>query len=183
MKYIACEIPEIKLFELERIEDERGWMMECYHEDDLCFYGIKERFVQENHTYTKKAGTMRGLHFQVPPCAQSKLLRCTSGKSLHAAVDIRPASATFGRWILAELSSENCRILYIPKGFAHGYLTQTDHTEVQCRLDMPFIPETAKSLYYADPVLNIPWGNENPVLSEKDSEKKALSWKKLRQIL
>lgn len=183
MKYIECRIPDVKLFEPERIFDERGWMMECYHADDLCFFGVRENFVQENHAYTRLAGTIRGLHFQMPPCAQTKLVRCTSGRSLHAAVDIRPSSATFGQWVLEELSAGDGRLLYIPKGFAHGYLTKTDHTEVQWRLDMPFIPKAAKSLYYADPALNIPWGIEDPILSEKDSRKKALSWQRLKRIL
>ena len=85
--------------------------------------------------------------------------------------------------MLEELSAVNGHLLYIPKGFAHGYLTKTDHTEVQWRLDMPFIPQAAKSLYYADSTLNIPWGIENPILSEKDCRKKAISWQRLKRIL
>lgn len=183
MKYIECQIPDVKLFVPERVEDERGWMMECYHMDDLYFFGVREKFIQENHTYTRAAGTIRGLHFQMAPCAQTKLIRCTAGRSLHVAVDIRSSSKTFGRWLQAELSSENGHFLYIPGGFAHGYLTKTDHTEVQCRLDMPYISKAARSLYYADPALNIPWGIASPVLSEKDSKEKALSWEKLEKLL
>lgn len=183
MQCMNCRIPDVKILTPERVEDERGWLMECYQEDVLHFYGIREHFVQENHVYTKKAGTVRGLHFQVPPCAQSKLVRCTTGESVHAVVDIRPESDTFGQWVMGFLTAENGRLLYIPKGFAHGYLTRTDHVEVQYRLDMPYIPQAARSLYYADRTVGIPWKVHTPLLSEKDSRKHALSWEAVVKML
>ena len=183
MRCVQSIIPCVKIFELERIRDQRGWLMECYQEEELRFYGIKERFIQENHAYTEAAGTLRGLHFQAPPCAQSKLVRCTAGETLHVAVDIRPDSRTFEKWVMTELTAANARMIYIPKGFAHGYLTLADGAEIQYKVDLGHIPEAARSLYYADPHLDIPWGIAEPILSRKDSQRRALSWEELLEIL
>ena len=183
MRCVRSIVPDVLIFELERIRDQRGWLMECFQVEELRFYGIREQFIQENHVYTQQAGTIRGLHFQASPCAQSKLVRCTVGETLHAAVDIRPGSKTFGKWMMTDLTAQNARMLYIPKGFAHGYLTRTDGAEIQYKVDLGHIPEAARSLYYADPHLDIPWGIADPVLSRKDSQRRALSWEELLEIL
>jgi dTDP-4-dehydrorhamnose 3,5-epimerase len=131
-------------------------------------HGIDIIFVQDNHSLSAQSATLRGLHFQINPKAQTKLVRCTRGKVLDVAVDIRVGSPTYKQRVAVELTEDNKRQLFIPKGFAHGFVTLTDDTEVQYKVDEYYSPECDRSIRYDDPELGIDWGVTNPILADKD---------------
>lgn len=149
-------------------EDGRGWFLEVYSRKAMEAYGLGGAFVQENHSFSERKGTLRGLHFQNAPRAQSKLVRCTAGSILDVAVDLRKGSPQYGKWVGAVLSAANRRQLFIPKGFAHGFLTREDRVEVQYLVDEVYAPEQERSVWYGDPELGIDWGGGGFILSEKD---------------
>lgn len=154
-----------------RLEDHRGFFAESYKASVLLEWGIREQFVQENHSLSAHLGTVRGLHFQAPPHAQAKLVRCGRGALFDVAVDIRRGSPTYGQWFGAELSFENGRQLYIPAGFAHGFVTRVPDTEIVYKCSDYYAPETEGSLRFDDPDIGIDWGLDGvaPILSEKDA--------------
>ena len=168
MKIIETTLPSVFLIEPQIFGDERGWFTETYSAKQLTVAGIPNVFVQDNHSYSSQKGTLRGLHFQNPPMAQSKLIRCTRGAILDVAVDIRKGSPNYLRWVSVELSAENKRQLFIPKGFAHGFLTLTDDVEVQYKVDAYYSPSCDRSIRYDDPTIGIDWGIDAPILSDKD---------------
>jgi len=149
--------------------DHRGWFTESYSKIKFDDLGIEYDFVQDNHSYSSKAGVLRGLHFQNNPKAQTKLIRCTKGKILDVVVDLRKNSSTFLKWYSVELSDENFLQLLIPKGFAHGFLTLTDDVEVQYKVDQYYSKEHDRSIRFDDPSMGIDWGIDSPILSDKDS--------------
>jgi len=155
--------------------DHRGWFCETYSAQKFHEIGIDTVFVQDNQSYSKEKNTIRGLHFQLAPKAQTKLLRCTRGKILDVAVDIRKGSKQFGKWVAVELSAENKKMIYIPKGFAHAFLTLSEDVEVQYKVDQYYSPEHDRSILFSDPAIGIDWGIENPILSEKDLKAPLLS--------
>lgn len=165
----------LKVVEPSVYGDDRGWFMESYNEKKLREHGIYATFVQDNQSYSKRKGTLRGIHFQVNPKAQTKLIRCTRGSILDVVVDLRKGSDTYGKWFSIELSSENKKQLLIPKGFGHAFLTLTDDVEVQYKVDEYYSPQHDRSLRWDDPDIGIQWPIENPVLSEKDAN--APLWK------
>lgn len=168
MQIIKTEIPELIILEPKCFGDNRGWFMETYSKKALVEVGITADFVQDNHSMSAKKGTLRGLHFQNSPKAQSKLIRCTNGAVLDVAVDLRRGSPTFLKWVSVELTADNKRQFYIPKGFAHGFLTLTDDTEFQYKVDEYYAPECDRSIRYNDPEIGVDWGSIEPVLSQKD---------------
>ncbi len=168
MKVTTYDIKDLKLITPDVFGDHRGFFMESYSLKKFSEIGIDNVFVQDNHSMSAKKGTLRGLHFQNNPKSQSKLFRCTKGAVIDVAVDLRKDSATYKQYIAVELSEENKKMLYIPKGFAHGFVTLTDNVEVQYKTDEFYAPECDRSIRYDDPELNINWGVENPILSEKD---------------
>lgn len=131
--------------------------------------GITNTFVQDNHSFSKDKGVIRGLHYQKRPMDQAKLVRCTAGEIMDVAIDIRRGSPTYGRWFGAVLSAENKRQLYIPRGFAHGFLTLVENCEVQYKADNFYSPEHDRGIRFDDPDIDIEWGITDPILSEKDS--------------
>ena len=139
---------------------------------DLKEMGIDTVFVQDNMSYSAQKGTLRGLHYQKAPYSQAKLVRCTKGKVIDVAVDIRKGSPTYGKWTSCELSAENKRMFFIPKGMAHGFLTLTDDVEFQYKCDELYNKEAEGGIRYNDPTINVDWGSLlngiEPVLSEKD---------------
>ena len=147
----------VQLIETKRIADSRGWFCETYNAGRLETIGIEARFVQDNHSYSGAVGTIRGLHFQLPPHGQAKLVRCTRGAMFDVAVDIRQGSPTFGHWVGAELSMANQRQLFIPAGFAHGFATLEPDTEVLYKVDSYFAPEFDAGIRWNDPQLAIDW--------------------------
>ena len=168
MELIKTDIPGVVILEPKVFGDHRGWFTETYAYNTLKDLGIDVTFVQDNQSYSKEKGTLRGLHFQQNPMAQTKLLRCTRGKILDVAVDIRKGSPTYLKWVSVELSAENKRQLFMPKGFAHGFVTLTEDVEVQYKVDAYYAPECDRSIRFDDPSIGVNWGVSNPILSQKD---------------
>jgi len=155
----------------KRFGDERGLFCETYSAKDLASHGVETTFVQDNHAYSGEINTIRGLHFQAPPAAQAKLLRVTRGAVLDVVVDIRPDSATFGQHASIELSAENWRQVFVPRGFAHGYRTLTPESVVIYKVDGFYSREHEGGLQWNDPRLAIDWqiGDETPIVNERDA--------------
>jgi dTDP-4-dehydrorhamnose 3,5-epimerase len=170
-------VAPVKLISPRRFGDDRGWFSETYHSDKYRALGVDVAFIQDNHSLSRAPWVLRGLHFQIPPYAQDKLVRCLKGSIWDVAVDVRRDSPTYGRWVAAELSEENGRQLFVPVGFAHAFLTLTPDTEVAYKVSAPYAPECDGGLIWSDPALDIAWplsGNA-PVLSDKDMRLPALA--------
>jgi dTDP-4-dehydrorhamnose 3,5-epimerase len=149
--------------------DERGHFSETYRMDFLASIVSSDiSFIQDNQSYSKKKGTLRGIHFQRAPFAQTKLVRCVTGFLYDVAVDLRAGSATFGRWFGIELSAQNAKQLFIPAGFGHGFLTLTDDVIIAYKVDAPYHKDSEGTLRFDDPTLNIAWPTEATVVSDKD---------------
>lgn len=163
-------IGDVWLFTPRRFEDERGWFSESFNVSALAGELRGVTFVQDNHAYSKHVHTLRGLHFQAPPKAQDKLLRVVRGAVLDVAVDIRRASPTFGKWVSAVLSAENGVQIFVPKGFAHGYLTLAPDTEVLYKVSDFYSRVHEAGLVWDDPALGIEWGvsAEQAIVAERD---------------
>lgn len=170
MKIIDTAIPEVKIIEPQVFGDSRGWFYESYNYEKLCQFGIDTVFIQDNRSYSKTKGTLRGIHFQKSPMSQTKLICCTRGRILDVAVDLRKGSPTYLKWVSAELTDENKRYLYVPKGFGHGFVTLTDDVEVFYKVDGYYSPEHDRSIRFNDEEIGVVWGTENPVLSGKDAD-------------
>ncbi len=166
-------IPEVVLIKPKVFRDGRGFFMETYKYSDFARMGIKEYFVQDNYSKSLK-GILRGLHFQKNPNAQGKLVLCLKGKIFDAAVDIRKGSPAFGQWVGAELSEENNLILYVPSGFAHGFVVLSETADVIYKCTREYSPEDDRGIIWNDPDINIHWPVKDPVLSEKDKNHPAL---------
>ncbi|HMA49335.1 MAG TPA: dTDP-4-dehydrorhamnose 3,5-epimerase [Magnetospirillaceae bacterium] len=164
-------IPDVKVVSTTWHGDERGAFSETYQRDRFVQAGIDVSFIQDNHVGSRRAGTLRGLHFQVPPAAQSKLIRVVRGAIFDVAVDIRPNSATYGKWAGMILSAENRLQYFIPAGFAHGYLTLEDDSEVIYKVDAPYAPSQERGLLWNDPAIGIEWPSlpVQPVLASRDA--------------
>lgn len=161
-------LPEIVIIEQTVFNDSRGWFCESYSKRSMKQHGIDVEFVQDNHSYSIKKGVIRGLHYQKPPFAQSKLVRCTRGRVFDVVVDIRHGSPNFAKWFGIVLSRENRKQLFIPKGFAHGFLTLEDDCEVQYKVDNFYSHQHDRSIKFDDPDIGIEWGLAEVVLSDKD---------------
>lgn len=171
MKFTPTDIPGVVLIEPRVLEDARGFFLEDYRKDLFAANGIRSEFVQDNHSLSKK-GVLRGLHYQAPPRAQAKLVRVVRGEVFDVVVDIRPDSKTFGRHIAQTLSAANKKMLYVPEGFAHGYLTLSAEAEFLYKVSDFYSPEHERGLRWDDPALGIAWpGLDVPVaLSDKDKK-------------
>ena len=150
--------------------DSRGFFMESWSERDFARAGFHYDFVQDNHSLSTAKGTLRGIHFQRGDKAQAKLLRCVRGAVLDVAVDLRPSSPTYKKWVAVELSEANKRQFLIPRGFGHGFVTLTDDVEFLYKADNPYAPEADGGIRWNDPDIGVEWGIEDPILSEKDSK-------------
>jgi dTDP-4-dehydrorhamnose 3,5-epimerase len=149
--------------------DERGFFLESYREDIFRKLGIDTHFIQDNHARSEQAGIVRGLHFQAQPHAQAKLVWVTCGSVFDVVVDIRATSPTYGKYFACELSAANFVRLYIPHGFAHGYITLAEHTDFQYKVDNLYCKEAEGGIFWNDPELGIPWPEAQALLSEKDA--------------
>jgi len=168
------EIRPLRLFGAFEIvlrpkQDQRGYFMRAYDESLFCSHSLNSSWVQENEAVSLKKGVIRGLHFQRPPHAEVKLVRVVQGAVLDAFVDLRRTSPTYGQWETVELSAENHRAVYIPKGFAHGYCTLTDSSVVLYKVDTPYAPDSEGGLLWKDQDLAIPWSVDDPIVSAKDA--------------
>lgn len=168
MNIVKTNVEDVIIIEPKVFGDHRGWFTETYSKEKFKEHGVEIDFIQDNHSFSAQKGTLRGLHFQLNPKAQTKLVRCTKGKVLDVAVDLREGSPTYKKWIAVELTEENKKQLLIPKGFAHGFLTLTNDVEVQYKVDEYYSPENDRSIRYDDPEIGVAWGIEDPILSEKD---------------
>ena len=153
----------------KRFGDDRGWFCETWNATAMTGAGMGLEFVQDNHSMSAVVGTLRGLHYQAPPRAQDKLVRCTAGLIFDVAVDFRRGSASFGKWVGVELSPQNGRQLLVPKGFLHGFVTRVDETEVQYKCSDLYAPDCDGGVRWDDPDIAIDWGVSDPVLSGKDA--------------
>ena len=154
----------------QRFGDDRGFFSETYSAPGLAAAGIDMTFVQDNHSLSRKAGVLRGLHYQLPPFAQGKLVRVISGAILDVAVDIRKSSPTFGRWLALEVSAKRWNQILVPKGFAHGFVTLIPDTEVIYKVTERYAPECDRSIRFYDPAIGIDWrvSAADVTLSDKD---------------
>ncbi len=150
--------------------DARGWFMETWSARKFEAAGLNFNFVQDNQSYSAQRGTLRGLHYQTAPFAQAKLVRCTRGKLLDVAVDIREGSETFAKWVAVELTAENKKQLLIPRGFAHGFLTLTDDVEIQYKADNFYAPNCDGNIIWDDEEIKIDWPFAPTILAEKDAK-------------
>ena len=154
----------------KRLSDHRGFFAEIYNRRNYFELGIDVEFVQDNHSLSREVGTLRGLHFQAPPHSQAKLVRCGSGTIFDVAVDIRRGSPTYGHWKGYELTAENGEQLYIPVGFAHGFVTLEPDSEIVYKCSDYYAPETEGAVLWNDPEIGIDWPTEaEPILSDKDA--------------
>ena len=164
------ELPELVELTPRRFGDERGFFSEVWNHARFAEAGIPTQFVQDNVSLSRSKGVLRGLHFQTPPAAQAKLVRVSCGSIFDVGVDIRRSSPTFGRWAGVVLSAEKWNQLYVPEGFAHGFVTLEDDTEVTYKVSAPYSPEHDRSIRFDDPAIGIDWPLDGePVLSEKDA--------------
>lgn len=168
MEFINTAISGVVLIKPKVFGDDRGFFMESYRKSLFHEHGITEEFIQDNHSKSTK-GVLRGLHYQLNPKAQGKLVRCVKGAVFDVAVDIRKGSPTFGKWVGYELSEENKQMLWIPVGFAHGFVTLEDNTEFLYKTTGEYAPDCDRGIKYDDPDIGIEWPLlDNLLLSEKD---------------
>ncbi|MCV2865648.1 dTDP-4-dehydrorhamnose 3,5-epimerase [Albidovulum sediminicola] len=170
MQIEPTELEGVLILTPRRFGDARGWFSEVWNARALAEAGIATPFVQDNHSYSRDAGTVRGLHYQSPPHAQAKLVRCGRGCIFDVAVDIRLGSATYGKWVGVDLSAENGRQLLIPAGFLHGFVTREADCEVLYKCSDYYAPDCDGAVRFDDPAIGIDWGVDpaSAILSEKD---------------
>lgn len=162
-------LPDVLILTPRRFGDARGWFSETWNAARMAEAGLDRPWVQDNHSFSAVRGTLRGLHFQAPPRAQDKLVRCSRGAILDVAVDVRSGSPDYGKWVGAELSAENGRQLFVPKGFLHGFVTLTDGAEVQYKCTDVYSPDHDSAVRWDDPSIAVDWGTATPILSDKDA--------------
>ena len=170
MQIEPTTIADVLILTPRRFGDARGWFTETWNTERMAEAGLDLPWVQDNHSFSAAKGTLRGLHYQTPPRAQDKLVRCSRGGILDVAVDIRTGSPSYGHWVGVELSAENGRQLLVPKGFLHGFLTLTDDVEVQYKCTDLYAPDHDGAVRWDDPALGIDWGVAVPILSDKDAK-------------
>ena len=168
MKFTKTDLEGVYIVEPAVFGDHRGFFMESWSQREFEKEGLYYNFVQDNHSSSTVKGTLRGIHFQRGDKAQAKLVRCVRGAVLDVAVDLRPASPTYKKWVAVELTAENKKQLLIPRGFGHGFVTLTDDVEFLYKADNFYAPEADGGIRWNDPEIGVDWGVENPILSQKD---------------
>jgi dTDP-4-dehydrorhamnose 3,5-epimerase len=169
VRFVETDLSGAFVVELERAEDERGFFARSWCSAEFAEMGLNASIVQCNVSYNRRRGTLRGLHFQVSPHEEAKLVRCTRGAMYDVIVDLRPESATQYAWFGIELSADNHRMIYVPEGFAHGFQTLVDDTEVFYQMTAEYRAASARGLRWNDPSLGITWPISNPVVSARDA--------------
>ncbi|MCL4326548.1 MAG: dTDP-4-dehydrorhamnose 3,5-epimerase [Candidatus Thermoplasmatota archaeon] len=175
-EFIRLDIDSLILIKPKVFYDDRGFFMETYTKNEFYEHGIKEEFVQDNQSRSIK-NAIRGLHFQFPPHSQAKLVRCIAGTIMDVVVDLREEKHSFGKHVKVMLSADNKHMLYIPEGFAHGFLVLSDYAEIMYKVTRFYNKESDSGIIWNDPDLGIDWGVKTPILSDKDR-----SWPKLADI-
>jgi len=169
MKFTETKIDGVYVVELEPIGDERGFFARSFCSKEFAEMGLDDNFVQCNFNFNQAAGTLRGLHFQIDPAREAKLVRCTRGAIVDVALDLRESSSTYLQHVMVELNADNRKALYVPKHFAHGFQTLVDDTEVTYQVSEFYAPEAERGLRFDDPKLAIRWPKEATNLSPKDA--------------
>ncbi len=164
------------IIEIEPIEDERGFFARSFCEEEFKKHGLNPHIAQCNISYNEKKGTLRGMHYQVAPYEEAKLVRCTMGAIYDVIIDLRPDSSTFKQWIAVELTQENRRLLYVPEGFAHGFQTLEDRTEVLYQISEFHHPEWARGVRWNDPTFGIFWPVNVEIISVGDQQYPDFKW-------
>jgi len=168
LKFLPTPLAGAYLIELEQLDDERGFFARSFCQNEFKAHGLDPVVAQCNVSFNRKRGTVRGLHYQAEPHAEAKLVRCTRGAVWDVIVDLRRGSLTVRQWHAAELTAENRRALYVPAGFAHGFQTLADDTEVLYQMSEFYHPESARGVRWDDPALGIDWPVPDPILSNRD---------------
>ncbi len=169
MKFTPTGIEGTYVIDLEKRADDRGYFARAWCEGEFARQGLNTRIAQVNVGVSTRAGTLRGMHYQLAPHAEAKLARCARGAVYDVAVDLRPESPTFRRWHGCELSAENGRMLYVPEGCAHGYLTLTDDSELMYFTSVPYAPDAARGVRHDDPAFSIAWPVPVKTISPQDA--------------
>lgn len=175
MKVIESKLFGVKLIEPNIYDDQRGFFMESYNQQTFASHNLNYTFIQDNHSLSVEKNVLRGLHYQLNPKAQTKLVRVTVGEILDIVIDIRHGSPTFGQWEGFFLSASNKLQLLVPQGFAHGFCTLAPNTEVQYKVDALYSPDHDRGIAWNDPALAIDWPTSNPILSDKDGKHPVLA--------
>ncbi len=170
MRFVSTTLSDVMILEAERHRDERGYFARTWCSRELAEHGLDPALSQCSVSFNARRGTLRGLHYQAPPHAEIKLVRCVRGALLDVAVDLRPDSKGFGQHVAVELSAENGRSLYIPRGFAHGFFTLADETEVEYFISAPYEPAAARGLRHDDPLFAIRWPGPVSVIAARDRD-------------
>lgn len=168
MKFTPSKLHMAFQIDLEPIEDHRGFFARCFCREEFESLGLTSEFVQHNISWNKSKGTLRGMHYQAAPHEEVKVVRCTRGALYDVMIDLRPSSETYGQWLGVELTARNRRMLYIPKGFAHGFQTLEPDTEVFYLLSELYSPQAERSVRWNDPFFRIQWPLPDPIVSERD---------------
>ncbi|MFQ5787192.1 MAG: dTDP-4-dehydrorhamnose 3,5-epimerase [Thermodesulfobacteriota bacterium] len=169
MIFKETKLNNVFIIEIEKKEDHRGFFSRTWCKREFEGHGLKPEMVQSNIAFSKKRGTLRGLHYQMAPFEEDKLVRCIKGSIYDVIIDLRPDYPTYKQWLGVELDGENYKMIYVPGGFAHGYLTLTDNTEVFYQVSQFYFPGSEKGIRYNDPTFNIAWPEiDNLVISDKD---------------
>lgn len=178
MKFSPTDIPGPLVVETTRSYDERGYFARTFAEEEFAAAGLEFRPVQASVSFNDRRLTLRGLHFQEPPHAEAKLVRCARGSIFDVAVDLRAGSETYGRWTAVELTAENLNALFIPEGFAHGFETLEEDCEVHYMISAAYEPSAAKGIRWNDPALEIAWPAQPEVISDRDADFPDFRWER-----
>lgn len=170
MRFTETKLQGAFIIDIDPIEDERGFFARSFCRHEFAAHGLNPDLVQCSISFNKKQGTLRGMHYQTPPHAEAKVVRCTSGAIYDVIVDLQPDSESFKQWVAIELSADNHRMLYVPEGFAHGFQTLQDNSEVLYQMSNYYVPECAAGVRWNDPVLNIHWQGDPLVISQRDHQ-------------
>lgn len=168
MIFTETKLKGMFIIELEKHKDERGFFARTWDQKKISEFGLNPKIVQCNISFNKKKGTIRGMHYQIAPYEEAKLVSCTKGKIFDVAIDLRSKSKTFKEWIGSEISARNYNMLYIPEGFAHGFQTLEDNTEVFYQMSEFYMPEFARGIRWDDEAFQIKWPFKPPIISKKD---------------
>lgn len=168
MIFTETKLPGAFVIDVEQFEDERGFFARCWSEEEFAAWGLNPRLVETNISFNRRENTLRGMHFQVGPDAQPKLVRCTAGAIYDVIIDLRPDSATYKQWSAVELSAANHRQLYIPEGFAHGFQTLVNDTEVLYQMSAPYAAASARGVRWNDPAFAIAWPPAERIIIARD---------------
>ncbi|PRY11222.1 dTDP-4-dehydrorhamnose 3,5-epimerase [Pontibacter ummariensis] len=168
MNFTETKLKGAYVIDVKRLEDERGFFGRSFCQKEFEAYGLSNEVRQTNVSYNKKKGTLRGMHMQLAPNEESKLVRCTRGAIYDVIIDMRPDSETYKQWVGVELTADNYRMLFVPEGFAHGFITLEDNTDVTYQVTEFYTPGAERCIRWNDPAFNIEWPMEPVVISEKD---------------